>query len=69
MSTLENRRRSGTNAGGGTLFNLMETGEDWLTGGAFGPEGGAAVTVVLLIAIAVTLFWKGKETSQDITTN
>ncbi len=58
---------SGTNAGGGTLFNLMETGEDWLTGGAFGPEGGAAVTVVLLIAIAVTVFWKGKETAQDIT--
>ncbi len=60
---------SGTNAGGGTLFNLMETGADWLTGGAFGPEGGAAVTIVLLIAIAVTLFWKGKETAQDITTN
>jgi membrane protease YdiL (CAAX protease family) len=58
---------SGTNAGGGTLFNLMETGEDWLTGGTFGPEGGAAVTVVLLIAITVTLFWKGKETVQEIT--
>ena len=58
---------SGTNAGGGTLFNLMETGEDWLTGGTFGPEGGAAVTIVLLIAIAVTLFWKGKETVQEIT--
>ena len=58
---------SGTNAGGGTLFNLMETGEDWLTGGTFGPEGGAAVTIVLLIALAVTLFWKGKETVQEIT--
>ena len=58
---------SGTNAGGGTLFNLMETGEDWLTGGTFGPEGGAAVTIVLLIAIAVTLFCKGKETVQEIT--
>lgn len=58
---------SGTIASGGTLFNLMETGEDWLTGGTFGPEGGAAVTVVLLIAIAVTVFWKGKETAQEIT--
>jgi len=58
---------SGTNAGGGTLFNLMETGPDWLTGGTFGPEGGAAVTIVLLIAIAVTLFWKGKEIMQEIT--
>lgn len=52
---------SGTNADGGTLINLMETGEDWLTGGAFGPEGGIAVTVVLLISILITLFWKSKE--------
>ena len=58
---------SGTNAGGGTLFNLMETGADWLTGGTFGPEGGLAVTIVLLIAIAITLFWKSKETTQAIT--
>ncbi|MBM4426557.1 MAG: CPBP family intramembrane metalloprotease [Chloroflexi bacterium] len=49
---------SGTDAGGGTLINLMETGEDWLTGGAFGPEGGLAVTFVLVVSIAVTLFWK-----------
>lgn len=49
---------SGTDADGGTLINLMETGEDWLTGGAFGPEGGIAVTVVLLIGMAVVLFWK-----------
>ncbi|MBL8091061.1 MAG: CPBP family intramembrane metalloprotease [Anaerolineales bacterium] len=51
---------SGTNAEGGTLINLMETGADWLTGGAFGPEGGIAVTVVLVISIAITLFWKSK---------
>jgi len=52
---------SGTNADGGTLINLMETGEDWLTGGAFGPEGGIAVTIVLVISILITLFWKNKE--------
>ncbi len=52
---------SGTNADGGTLINLMETGEDWLTGGAFGPEGGIAVTIVLVISILITLFWKEKE--------
>jgi membrane protease YdiL (CAAX protease family) len=51
---------SGTNAEGGTLINLMETGDDWLTGGAFGPEGGVAVTIVLVIGIAVILFWKSK---------
>lgn len=52
---------SGTNASGGTLLNLMETGQDWLTGGVFGPEGGLAVTIVLLIGILVTSFWKSKE--------
>lgn len=51
---------SGTQAQGGTLINLMETGDDWLTGGAFGPEGGIAVTIVLLIGIAIILFWKSK---------
>ena len=52
---------SGTQAEGGTLINLMETGDDWLTGGAFGPEGGIAVTIVLVISILITLFWKEKE--------
>jgi hypothetical protein len=56
---------SGTDAGGGTLINLMEIGADWLTGGAFGPEGGLAVTVVLLISIAVTLFWKEMGTVEE----
>ncbi|MCB9079946.1 MAG: CPBP family intramembrane metalloprotease [Anaerolineaceae bacterium] len=44
---------SGQPAPGGTLFNLMEIGPDWLTGGPFGPEGGLAVTVVLVIGCAV----------------
>jgi membrane protease YdiL (CAAX protease family) len=57
---------SGTNASGGTLLNLMETGQDWLTGGTFGPEGGLAVTIVLLIGILVTLFWKRTEPAQEI---
>ncbi|KXK12410.1 MAG: abortive infection protein [Chloroflexi bacterium OLB14] len=51
---------SGLQAQGGTLINLMETGDDWLTGGAFGPEGGVAVTVVLIIGILIVLFWKEK---------
>ena len=57
---------SGTNADGGTLINLMEIGADWFTGGEFGPEGGLAVTIVLVIGIAVTLFWKsGKKEVQN----
>lgn len=51
---------SGTEAGGGTLLNLMETGADWLTGGPFGPEGGLAVTIVLMISIGLVVFWKQK---------
>ena len=57
---------SGTDAEGGTLINLMETGADWLTGGEFGPEGGLAVTIVLVIGIAITLFWKSKESVQEV---
>lgn len=49
---------SGTEAGGGTLINLMETGADWLTGGLFGPEGGLAVTIILAVSIGLVLFWK-----------
>lgn len=55
---------SGTDAEGGTLINLMETGTDWLTGGEFGPEGGLAVTAVLVIGILVVLFWKSNLTDQ-----
>ncbi len=44
---------SGLRTPGGTLFNLMESGPDVLTGGAFGPEGGLAVTAVLLAGIGV----------------
>lgn len=49
---------SGSQPMGGTLLNLMETGPDWLTGGAFGPEGGVAVTAVLVMGLLVVLFWK-----------
>ena len=56
---------SGTDAEGGTLINLMETGAVWLTGGEFGPEGGLAVTIVLLVGIAITLFWKSSRTKES----
>lgn len=48
---------SGSDLGGGMLFDLMETGPDWFTGGAFGPEGGLAVTAVLLVGMAIILAW------------
>lgn len=44
---------SGLEGVGGTLFNLMEVGPDAITGGPFGPEGGLAVSVVLLASSAI----------------
>ncbi len=52
---------SGGNFGGGTLVNLIESGPDWLTGGPFGPEGGLAVTFVLVIGIVLLLTWPQAE--------
>ncbi len=51
---------SGLEAGGVTLWNFKTQGPDWITGGAFGPEGGVAVTAVLLIGIAAILFWPSR---------
>jgi membrane protease YdiL (CAAX protease family) len=31
------------------VFKVSESGPQWLTGGAYGPEGGAVVTVVFLL--------------------
>ncbi|MCX7681467.1 MAG: CPBP family intramembrane metalloprotease [Anaerolineae bacterium] len=52
---------SGSGVGGGMVLNLMEAGPDWFTGGAFGPEGGLAVTLVLVAGILAVLLWKRPE--------
>jgi membrane protease YdiL (CAAX protease family) len=44
---------SGGTAPGGALFDLMEVGPDVITGGPFGPEGGLAVTVVLVVSCVI----------------
>jgi membrane protease YdiL (CAAX protease family) len=46
-------RVSGIDNSSTTIFDFMTNGPDWLTGGEFGPEGGAVVTVVYLVAIAL----------------
>jgi membrane protease YdiL (CAAX protease family) len=48
---------SGFNEPGGQLFVLRPVGPGWLTGAAFGPEGGLAVMLVLLAGIACVVLW------------
>ena len=40
---------SGLNLGERSLFSLRQTGPDWITGGAYGPEGGILSTLVLVL--------------------
>jgi membrane protease YdiL (CAAX protease family) len=40
------------------LLKAMNTGPDWLTGGAYGIEGGAACTAALLISTLIIWRWK-----------
>ncbi len=41
-------RTSGLDFGGRELFASIQSGPDWLTGGAFGPEGGVLATIALI---------------------
>lgn len=41
------------------LYRADVAGPAWLTGGAFGPEGGLVVTVAALLAIVVVTRWRG----------
>jgi len=51
---------------GGTLFDLMETGPDAVTGGPFGPEGGLSVTVVLIAScVIVWLLSRRRDRAQE----
>jgi membrane protease YdiL (CAAX protease family) len=43
------------------LLDYISGGPTWLTGGAFGPEGGLAATVALTAAIVVVHRWAGKD--------
>jgi CAAX protease family protein len=45
------------------LLHAMNAGPDWLTGGAYGIEGGAACTLALIISIVVV--WRTKLISMD----
>ncbi len=65
---------SGFNEQGGQLLILRPVGPGWLTGAAFGPEGGLAVTAALLIGITGVVLWSSRKRRQilpatDVTWN
>jgi len=39
-------------------WRLVESGPTWLTGGAWGPEGGAAAWAGMLSVMAALVWWK-----------
>ncbi len=51
---------SGTGNGGSMLLTEFSHGKTLFTGGSFGPEGGIAVTIILVIGIAILLPMKNK---------
>ncbi len=55
---------SGFSQPGGQLLVLRPVGPGWLTGAAFGPEGGLAVTVTFLIGIAGGVWWSKRKQRQ-----
>lgn len=57
---------SGGAAPGGALFDLMEVGPDVITGGPFGPEGGLAVTVVLVVSCVIVWWLSERRTKRRI---
>jgi uncharacterized protein len=42
------------------LYDAVDHGPDWVTGGAFGPEGGMAATLAFGLALALVVMWTGR---------
>lgn len=49
---------SGTSSDREQIGKAIVSGPDWLTGGAFGPEGGALATLMLIFGTAIIVQWK-----------
>lgn len=55
---------SGIPVAGSPDYRVVETGPDWLTGGAWGPEGGLAAAFGLSTGLAY-LFWSGRKSRSN----
>ena len=53
---------------GSILFDLMETGPDWMTGGLFGLEGGVIVTLVLILG-SIAIYLSPTNTADEASPN
>ncbi|HEX9011856.1 MAG TPA: CPBP family intramembrane glutamic endopeptidase, partial [Anaerolineaceae bacterium] len=56
---------SGLGSGGGSILHFQVHGPALLTGSGFGPEGGMAVTGILVGGIALMLWFLQRKTSQN----
>lgn len=48
------------------LYDVEETGPDWITGGAFGPEGGLAATAAFALAVVTVLRFPGLDEAPEM---
>ncbi|MDP1675757.1 MAG: type II CAAX endopeptidase family protein [Bacteroidota bacterium] len=55
---------SGTTSDKEQIGKAIVSGPEWLTGGAFGPEGGALATIMLIIGTFVIVQWKWITTAE-----
>lgn len=64
---LTNFRVSGMPSASSVFSFALREGDEWIHGGAFGPEGGIAVTCVLTVGIVLLLMMKTKVTVPPMT--
>jgi uncharacterized protein len=55
---------SGLDVSGGSLLRFQLQGPTFLTGGGFGPEGGLAVTAVLVLGVCAAWIWLRRRSTQ-----
>lgn len=57
---------SGTTSEKEQIGKAIVTGPEWLTGGAFGPEGGALATLMLIIGTTAIYYWSWVSPSENL---